>query len=280
MPLIASPEIYESLKLLDDALSRIIEAAAHIARDRVTVPVETALKKKLARAFKKQGKLFLKRLNKISDKWPVKEAAGNLSDFPDWEDVFNSAADDTQDDFVKAVNLAIKKVMTVSGKSLAAELGLGISFDLKNPRAVKYMQERGLEMLKEINEATTEDLRDLLSASIQNGDSWQDIARGIDEMFGDDYPRWRAKMIARTETGNAYEQGTTAYAAQITKAGVSIEKSWLTDGQADDECADNEDAGWISEDETFPSGDDEPLAHPNCRCTLIRRVVTDTKKED
>lgn|GEM_PF-105765 len=47
------------------------------------------------------------------------------------------------------------------------------------------------------------------------------------------------------------------------------EKSWV--GGTCEVCQDNSDAGWIDMDDTFPSGDDEPPAHPNCDCDLETR---------
>ena len=34
-------------------------------------------------------------------------------------------------------------------------------------------------------------------------------------------------------------------------------------------CSENSDAGPIAMGEEFPSGDTEPPAHPNCRCTVL-----------
>ena len=42
-----------------------------------------------------------------------------------------------------------------------------------------------------------------------------------------------------------------------------------------DDCEANEAAGLIDLDEAFPSGDDSPPAHPNCRCTVETRTVQD-----
>jgi hypothetical protein len=42
----------------------------------------------------------------------------------------------------------------------------------------------------------------------------------------------------------------------------ATEKSWV--GGTCDVCQENGDAGWIDMDDQFPSGDDEPPAHPNC----------------
>ena len=49
----------------------------------------------------------------------------------------------------------------------------------------------------------------------------------------------------------------------------ATEKSWV--GGTCEACQENADAGWIDMDDTFPSGDDEPPAHPNCDCDIETR---------
>lgn len=49
------------------------------------------------------------------------------------------------------------------------------------------------------------------------------------------------------------------------------EKRWETDDDPCDTCLMNATAGWIDADETFPSGHEEPDAHPNCKCELLVR---------
>jgi phosphohistidine phosphatase len=55
------------------------------------------------------------------------------------------------------------------------------------------------------------------------------------------------------------------------------EKSWV--GGTCETCQENADAGWIDMDEQFPSGDDEPPAHPNCNCELETRDVQESARE-
>lgn len=50
---------------------------------------------------------------------------------------------------------------------------------------------------------------------------------------------------------------------------ILYKKRWQTDDDPCDICLENATAGWILADETFPSGDEEPDAHPNCKCELI-----------
>jgi hypothetical protein len=82
-------------------------------------------------------------------------------------------------------------------------------------------------------------------------------------------------MIAYTEIGNANATGTLNGFMAARDAGVENEKAWMTsggDGCCDD-CTANEDQGPIPLDEDFQSGDDAPLAHPNCQCVLVSVVA-------
>jgi len=55
----------------------------------------------------------------------------------------------------------------------------------------------------------------------------------------------------------------------LREAADGSEKSWI--GGTCPVCQENSDAGWIPVDEQFPSGDDEPPAHPNCDCDIETR---------
>lgn len=82
-----------------------------------------------------------------------------------------------------------------------------------------------------------------------------------------------AGFVSRNTAGRSY-----AYALESLAAGASglikvglYEKLWVTDGNPCEICDENALAGWIPADEDFPSGDEEPDAHPNCRCSLDTR---------
>ena len=45
-------------------------------------------------------------------------------------------------------------------------------------------------------------------------------------------------------------------------------KRWVAEPDACEICQDNEDDGWIGDDEVFSSGDDSPPAHPHCKCEI------------
>jgi hypothetical protein len=83
-------------------------------------------------------------------------------------------------------------------------------------------------------------------------------------------------IVSRDPSRIPYAVAGEAIAAGIRKA-ITVtlyEKLWLTDGKPCEICEENSIAGWIPIDKTFPSGDWEPKAHPNCKCSLeVRPVV-------
>lgn len=81
----------------------------------------------------------------------------------------------------------------------------------------------------------------------------------------------RALMIAQTEMSRAV---SVANREMYQDSGVELVE-WLVADPCD-ECQENADVSPIGIDETFPSGDTEPPAHPNCVCDLAPYMV-DTK---
>jgi len=87
----------------------------------------------------------------------------------------------------------------------------------------------------------------------------------VDSMLSD--PE-RALMIAQTEMSRAV---SVANRELYLDSGVELVE-WLTADPCD-ECQENQDVSPISIEDTFPSGDTEPPAHPNCVCDLAPYVV-------
>lgn len=64
-------------------------------------------------------------------------------------------------------------------------------------------------------------------------------------------------------------EAARAVAGSLIEAkGEGPQKRWITSDDPCVVCQENADAGWIDEGDSFPSGDDEPPAHPNCECEL------------
>jgi hypothetical protein len=81
----------------------------------------------------------------------------------------------------------------------------------------------------------------------------------------------QALIIAQTEMSRAV---SVASRDLYETSGVE-QVEWLVAIGCED-CQDNADASPIGINETFPSGDTEPPAHPNCICSLAPYISVDT----
>lgn len=160
-----------------------------------------------------------------------------------------------------------------SGEQFLAEIGIPRNnglFEQVNTRAVQYIRQRGAELVTQIDEATRNGIADIIADSLERNLSVDDIIAELVASY--DFSEERAELIARTEIGIANSQGTLAGMRELQAQGVSIKKAWFPDAEACPVCLENADEGFIDIDDTFPSGDDAPLSHPNCECSLISEI--------
>lgn len=88
---------------------------------------------------------------------------------------------------------------------------------------------------------------------------WDDLPNDIEA---------HATMIAETEVSIAYHDGMDAFAGLWRGGNGPVEKRWLVQPDACPTCEENAAMDWIDEEAPFSSGDDNPPAHPNCRCSM------------
>ena len=160
----------------------------------------------------------------------------------------------------------------------------GTAFSVDNPRAVRFLDQHAARLVKGVDEGTRSTIRSIVRDGVASGRSSEKIGKDIAGRFHQmavgrpqAHIDSRAHGIAVTEMTFAYEQGQRDVAAHLEAAGVVTEKSWLTaaDDRVDDLCEGNAIDGWIAFETAFSSGDDEPPAHPYCRCTALRRAASD-----
>ena len=86
---------------------------------------------------------------------------------------------------------------------------------------------------------------------------------------------YAANGIIASNCGNAFEEGSMVAALELEAAGRIMQKRWLTVGDVyvDGNCQANEAMGWVVLNETYANGEDRPLDHPACRCSLAYRAV-------
>lgn len=164
-----------------------------------------------------------------------------------------------------------------------------------NDFALGYAQDRSAEMIGmrrtalgtlepnpnaewQITESTRYGVRGVVADALKQGWSNDELAAALADSYA--FSTDRAMVIARTETQLATQQGALAgYKA----SGVVDGKQWLTadDDRVSEECEANGEAGpngdgvLMDLDAVFPSGDDAPPVHPNCRCAIVPYVSYD-----
>jgi hypothetical protein len=138
--------------------------------------------------------------------------------------------------------------------------------------AVAWATERSGNLITQVSETTRNLVNELTANAIESGLTNAELAARLDGafLFGAD----RAAMIARTETQFAANHGAlVGYAA----SGVVEQKAWVGEDPCED-CEENIAEGAIGMDDEFPSGDDAPPAHPNCKCSIVPVVDLEAGK--
>jgi SPP1 gp7 family putative phage head morphogenesis protein len=180
----------------------------------------------------------------------------------------------------------LTQVLEASGKTavrrlrrlldLRAAADADFAFDVTNPEAVKWIQQHVGSMIDGLNEATREEIRDLVEAAFEEGFDVDELADRVTEVIGD---AARAEVIARTETMQASNEGQLQAWDQAVEAGLltgNEKKEWIT--TPDDrlcpvcEPMDGETVGLGEDFDVDGERVSTPPAHPNCRCTIALSV--------
>ena len=236
-----------------DVLDRFLESARQIKKQRTLNKLQRPLEKATIKIFTAQRKAVIAALKRLRE-------ADSTDDLP-----LPGTAQ-----MQAAIESAVGTALEAGAAMQATELRIALRFDLENARAIAYLDGYAAAQVTAINETTRDLLRTLIASNTDL--SYTDLAKKITEAFQEFTPR-RARLIAVTEVGNAYTEGTMIVARDLQDAGLTMEKQWLTSGDSkvSDGCLDNAAAGWIDLDEEFPSDDQRPLRFPGCRCDLLIR---------
>ena len=266
---------------LHDAVTEFLEAALVVRKERTLSKLRPRTERALAAAFRKQGRIFVRKLDKIRADWPVIQEAQALQDtFPGWEQAWYEAAAETAEDLEGPIVRAERFALKAGGDALYKDLMIIGAFDVKNPLAEYYLYEHGAKMVTGVNYTTQGYIRTIIHDGLQKGQSYDTLAKSLLDRFEEfavgkpqEHIASRAHLISITEIGNAYEAGTGIVAKDLEDEGLTMEKSWLTvkDDKVSDGCQANQDQGWIPRAEAFQSGHMQPLRFPGCRCAALYR---------
>ena len=142
-------------------------------------------------------------------------------------------------------------------------------FNLKNKDIISRLASRSKLLITDINQTTERWLTTQLMAGEENNLDWQEVADIVRTKIPDYYNN-RAETIVKTEMANVVNQ-TEMETAVKNEATTKI---WNAAGMNICEECDQNDSEEVNIGDVFPSGDDRPPVHPNCKCLLSYNYPT------
>lgn len=267
------------------ALDAFLEAVLRTRREQATAKATAKAERAIARAFRAQGRVFLaaweRRLRRAGLREgppPPPPPPGDPALALSWEPAFSEAEIATLQLFEEPIQALVEAAIQTGARAAIADLSADISFSLANPRAVAFLEQYGARRVTRINETTRAEIKRIVTRAVQEGWSYNRTAKEITGRFREfavGKPQLhidsRAHLVAVTEAGEAYEEGSLEVGQSLRDAGIEMEKKWsnVGDSRVSDGCRANTAAGWIPIDDAFPSGHMRPVRFPGCRCTAL-----------
>ena len=186
---------------------------------------------------------------------------------------------DLQDEFARSIGINTRN--RIQARRLGRMFPRGM-WNVPQKLALEHYNRHAGRLITNIDETTRHQINNIVRNALSEGTSYTEVERqlikkfpGLGERKPQGHVRTRARLIALTESGQAYEGGKQQLANRAEQAGVKFNKHWLSvrDAKVSPGCKRNDDEGWIPNDTAFPSGHQRPLRFPGCRCTLQRRVA-------
>lgn len=136
---------------------------------------------------------------------------------------------------------------------------------IKPPRGLSDLLDRRGVTIQGVNRTTLDRIGTLLGRALARGETPTSVREELEDLLDDSE---RALTIAQTEMSSAV---SVASRELYEKSGAELVE-WIVADPCD-LCQENADVSPIRIDDTFPSGDTEPPAHPNCVCDIAPYVV-------
>lgn len=166
------------------------------------------------------------------------------------------------------------------GSSTLADLDLGVSFDLSNPRVIDFLETRSAERVRGIDDTTRAALQAALAEGTEAGEVLTALSQRVRDTFAAARGR-RGAVIARTESVRGANFGIT----EAFRQGGVEQKEWLAtrDGNVRDEHEfldgqvqplDKPFAGPGGEEGMYPGDFAQAYMVVNCRCTTLAVIDT------
>jgi hypothetical protein len=196
-----------------------VEVVPYEARSRIVLGNRRAVSRLAAKHAPKLATLFRSQGERIAD------AVLQRGELPDLETRDIADAFDLLSLFDAEVGSALTDLYVAAGRSgyTAANrsIGLSLDFDLGNPYVKQTMRDLAARVVG-INNQTRNDIRRVVTDSISEGTTVQDIADRLRGLYTETYKN-RSLTIARTESqvafnltqADAYRQSGSVYAMQL-----------------------------------------------------------------
>ena len=252
------------------------ERAAYFkAFDERREPYYKPAKKKISAHFEKERKAILKAYKETGTTYAVQEAIdkGKSGLIKSMTEIYVNVIRS----FGNAVFDQIQRDAKAQGIRLEtkAEMDEEPYFEVFDNAIQMYITETVAEKVVNINIYTMQRLKDLISVSMAEGESIDQIATKIDRLYLDQIINNRSEVIARTEVIGASNYGSQAAARQT---GLNLVKSWLatpdsrtrkSHREADKQRRELEELYSVGGDKLRFPGDPrgEPENVIQCRCT-------------
>ena len=136
---------------------------------------------------------------------------------------------------------------------------------IKPPSGLSDLLDRRGVTIQGINQTTLDRIGTILGRALAKGETPASVREELEDLLDDSD---RALTIAQTEMSSAV---SVASRELYEESGAELVE-WIVADPCD-LCQENADVSPIGIDDTFPSGDTEPPAHPNCVCDIAPYVV-------
>ena len=257
---------------LSEALIRLDEATKATVLLARKTKIEKRLEVVFRRFFSLQHNAVAKALDGFSE--ALREAEGDQL-----VSAVEGAVASVNKEQAPVIQTAVEAVLLEGARDAIKDYSLGISFTLKNPRAVKWAKGYSANLITMLDDTSKAQIRTIIVDGLDRGLSYNAIAKNITQLYADfaqpplkggpRHVRTRAQLVAITETANAYQQGNYLAVQQATSKGLKFEKKWLTvgDKRVSKGCATNAANGWIKLEDEHSSAHLHPPRFPGCRCS-------------
>ena len=262
---------HNCLTKLSECAASLVEVVSDLQKKRD----DKRLEKEVGKWFKYQGRVITKAFTKMRRHF-VESAES------DFNAMFDSAIKVTVLNGEEIFEAGLVNAVSQGYTALQDEIGMQAAFELKQPEAVKWARTQAAVDVTNVNDTTKESIRGMVTRGLEQGSSYDTVARQISKRFEEfavgkpqAHIQSRAHLVAINENAVGYAHGETTLIDEIEATGIKMEKSWHTvgDENVSNGCQRNADDNWIKNDAAFNSGDLTYPRFPGCRCNVQYRVA-------